>query len=279
MIDDRIQALVRDLGIVLDDETTEALEREIRRQLVNLQTTELNREQADRRVALTEALVRIQHEGGARLASTELVTLSPGALAELVKLAAGHTASEQSPEERMRKGVQVAATQARKDFRNSRTLPLAGFGALVAFVWAQRESFGIDLTGSGQAVFGWGALVVVVLALEIYLFSWTSQQHDARRLRSLYLPDVQAGVLQDFIDRPTFMLGEFREGLGHAVNIRAGNLSASRLFSTVDLESALHDASEMAIERFLKLGVIEPVESWSGLEYRSTGKFSTNKSC
>lgn len=277
-----VEEKARLLGISLDLFTQEALVRAVRTELLDLQEMTQEDGRGERRRVLTEVLGEIRDSTDAKAPSTELVTLSASSLAELLKAAVGTRAENPGPDQRMRAGVQAAATQARKDFRNSRTLPLAGFGAFVAFVWAQRESFGVDLSGVGETSFAAGAFFVLLAAVQLYLIAWIYQRSDEIRLRRLYLPETQAMALREVFQAPTFGVPDFRIAMSHQVSGRtsrlgwaSGRMSIFRgAFSAVDLDGALHDATDLAIERFVKLGVIEPVESWSGLEYRATARFA-----
>lgn len=263
-----LERLASDLGYNWDGGDQKDLERIIERELRDLQIETLSLTQAERRRVLTEAHGRLQKQADDG-PSTEIVALSPTALGDLVRAAVVASSPRPSPEERMRAGAQVAVTQARKDFRNGRTLPLAGSGAAAAFLWSQRATFGVDLTGVGATLFGFGALSALLLACSFLLASWRGQQRDLHRLKSLYSPVTQAAALRH-MSALEFTLDDYRNHLGRLSLDRRfnGGPVHRSILSTVDLESALDDASELALERFTKLRVIEPVVSWTGMDYR-----------
>jgi hypothetical protein len=293
MPEDETLAIAEQLGLTLADPTTEGLVRAIRRELVTLQADDLTDEQQKRRHALTDALATTRRQVATTSAGNEVVTLSADSLAALVKAAAAQAVSGPSVDERMRTGVQVAISQARRDFRTARTLPLAGFAVVLAFVWSQRETFGVDLTEYGS-YFGWGALAVVVLAGAFHWLVYLFQRADEKRLRLLYEPDTQGAALIVMVvayeelpwrDEPDFSklrisVKDFRESLVRVTSRRPEEeeLRPGHLLSTVDMEAALSDAAELAVERFVKLGVLSPREDWTGQEYRLTDKWLTDLS-
>lgn len=271
--EEELERLAHDLGVQIDKPTIASLERSVRVALRDLQIEPSTPEQLDRRQRLTDALGRLNAESDDLQGSSALVKISRGELSEIVQAAVKGSRDESNPGLELRTGVQVAASQARKDFRNARSLPFAGFGAFVLLVWSQREAFGVDLTETGSAVFGAAAAALILTALVGFYVAWRVQRRDEHILRALYRPDTHAYAIRAVGGNQIFLVEEFRRALEAAVRGR-GYRRRMRLLSTVDLDSALDDAAELALERFVTLGVIEPVESWSGLEYRRTERFS-----
>lgn len=268
------------LNIAVEAETRQALQSAIEAELRDLQTSFLTEGQSNRRRELTQGLVELK--AARRKPSTELVTLERDVVADLVRIAADARSGQASPEEKMRAGVTVASTQARKDFRTERSLPFAGLGAVSLFVWSQRDSFGVDLSGVGELGFGVGAGAVLLVAAEVLVLAHLAQRRDERVLRQLYATGPQAIALRAVLDAEKFSAEQYkhalvevasqRDGLSESAHRRGSRVRKNAL-STVDLEAALDDSGELALMRFIQVGVIEPVASWSGAEYRGTGKF------
>lgn len=291
MREQEIAAYAQSLGIDLPRRTEDSLRSAIQSELKTLQGGTLSPDQTERRRVLTDELVQLR-DGDEKKPSTELVPISPNAIAEIVKAAVMAQNPGLSAEDKMRTGVHVTATQAKKDFRNERTWPFAGLGAVVAFVWSQRDALGVDLTGVGSAWWAAGALTTLLMALCWYMLAYRAQRSDERRLRRLYSPSTQGRALRRMFDPPTFTLDKYRFALwrasceeheyvtpdGHPVDLprapqRFRHRTLVSMLSAVDVESAVEDASMLALERFVRLGVIEPVESMIGAEYRLTAKY------
>lgn len=271
MNEEQVKQLASEMNLELDEHTAEALESAILAELRTLQEEPATGDQTTRRQVLTAALQRSK-PAPPQAKSTALVTLTRGDLAEVVAAAVAGSRAESSPEEKLRKGVQVAATQARKDFRSSRSWPLAGFGVVAAFAWSQRETVAADFGLTGTLTLSTLTLAFVLLALLWYLAAWAVTRRDERMLRMLYLPETHAEVLGSLSGREIFAVPDFRRELRDGAYSTRTFLWPS-ILSTVDLRAAIDDATDLAIERLVKLGVIEPVESWSGLEYRLAEKF------
>lgn len=194
--------------------------------------------------------------------------------------------------ERMQASRSVAITKASQDFRNRRKLPLAGLGAVSAILWGTRQAFGANLSNVGTIV--WSAAAGVILLMSIFFLAIVSriQNSDEDTLRQLYDPDTQAIALEGIsslvrtgVIRERFTRNIFRKALWYIANNRtdarvrfrtedidfreAENFRETimsfpgprerkglRFLSTTDFVGALDDSSELAIARFIEMGVL-----------------------
>ena len=200
--------------------------------------------------------------------STELLAIS-GAALERMFMTLAETQKQQTAatekaaaanataaaERRMLEHRTAAATRASSDFTKSRTLPLTGVAAAAATVWGTRSDFGADVSEIGTLAWTVGAVVVILLSGVFWQASHREQERMKLRVRQLYDPDVQSEALArlrlDWFSRFTF-----RESLGDLVAGGEYHGYAARL-STVDYDEALNDAGNLAIDRFVVMGVLE----------------------
>lgn len=84
-------------------------------------------------------------------------------------------------------------------------------------------------------------------------------------LRRLYDPDIHGSVMMQFLEESprglpncdsSFTRSEFRHALWHEVR-GSHSRPNSRLLSTVDLPSALVDASQLALEHLVETNVLK----------------------
>jgi hypothetical protein len=295
-----LAARARELKIELDEATPESLLSEIKRELRGLQSAELTLAQKRRRTKLTAALVEIQTTGEME---TSLSTIPVKTLVRLLDGVESRipVADARQPEREMKKVATVAATQARRDFRASRTLPFAGFGAIVVTLWGLREAFGVDLTWVGTLAFGVAATSAVVVAFVIYLLLGATQRRDEGILKRLFTTRVQTAALRDVLERKQSIERQHRTGHVGEVDFdhdyflarlwvaasgrddlddalyyarsRRQQQSAYRRYeggpsghflSTVDLAAAAEEAADLALDRFVALGTVVAVPSLGG---------------
>jgi hypothetical protein len=204
-----------------------------------------------------------------------------------------------------------AATKASADFRNGRSIPLAGLGVLVAAIWGTRTTFGARLSGVGTALWSVGASLLVAGACAVWVLAARSQRRDESVLRGLYDPEVQEQVLRrlgrDEFERYALRWGLWQAAVYRTLRVRervqlprrenwatsyhrtredwyvletaqndslgvihkplpetgtssTGNWyfpGKARFLSTVDLASALLDATDLSLARFQQLDALE----------------------
>ena len=264
-----------ELGIPLNEVTLQGLKAAIRRELRGLQGDDLTQFERDRLSVLTGALDATPART-AQAASTDLITIGSKALEGIIRAATAPLRADSNPESAMKQSVFVASTQARKDFRSARTLPFAGFGALVLAAWGFRDSFGAGFTAVGTTAFTIGMALVLFLALGVYWLAHLAQRRDERTLRVLYRLDTQAEALSYVVNELsefTFLRSDFEHSL-FVASVHESRLgreafrqrpfsrfSALGSLSTVDLPAALDDATDLALARFVKLGTIAPSDT------------------
>lgn len=267
-----MRKIVDEVGVSVEDDTPAALEKAVLRALARLQQEPMLPEDAARRLTLTEALQSIQVERERRT-STELVPLTPHDLVEVVSAAVKASSPTSSPEEKLRKGAHVARTQSRKDFRNGRVWPFAGIGTVAAFLWSQRATFGIDLTGIDPLMVATGAGVILSGSAIWLLMSWTATRTDEWFIRKMFDTTTHLDVLEQVANNGVFTLSNFRSHLWDRAVSRRRVPGRRSPLSVVDLEGALEEATDLAIERFVNLGSVIPVKSLSGLKYKVADDF------
>jgi len=190
---------------------------------------------------------------------------------------------------RMQKHAVVAKTKATSDFRKSRSLPLGGLAGLTGAVWGTRETFGVNLTDTGTIVWSLVSLYVISVAVIAWVISARHTRRDERYLRRLYDTSTQGFALETAaarrsrygaeveFDRHDFARARWDHSTGgrHGEEVefdrhdfaralwdhstRGRRRIAPSILSTVDLESALDDASNLALERFMELKLVEAV--------------------
>lgn len=265
------------------------------RALLDLQG-ETSPDQAERYRELVESREELRAlDSGIEATGTELVAI-PRTTLELM-LAGSSSSRSRKPEkapgeraaQRMHKRAVASATKASDDFRKSRSWPIGGLLAFVGAVWATREAFGANFSSIGTSVWAGGALTIVSVGALFWAISARSTKLDEERLRRLYEPSTQEFALMsvshdlsieelladrdsmhrdiDFYYRKSrFRREDFTEALWHASgrNNRSSSLLfrqrksvLSSLFSTVDLRSGLTDASNLAIERYFEMKLVE----------------------
>lgn len=165
------------------------------------------------------------------------------------------------PEIRMLDHTTRAVTKASTDFRNGRSLPLAGFGALVVAVVGTREVFGVRTTALDRQMWYLGAGGALIVALVVFLLARINQGRDESSLRRLYDPDIQAEALEPAINRARddrfIVRADYRQLLWHIACWTDTRRPRARPFSTVDIEGAIFDAAQLALERFVAMGVLK----------------------
>lgn len=194
-----------------------------------------------------------------------------------------------TPVKAMKKSVKVATTKATSDFRRDRTFPLASLGIVAAAAWAARDSLGVDLSVVGTQAWMYGTAVVISFSALVLLYSSRAQVRDERILRRLYTPEVQELAFLYFapvssremkrrskrdVSNSRFIspreYAHVLFDIAEVEEVRHRERSSSLLFSarrvryrglrasTVDLEAAVEDAANLALQRLTELGVIEP---------------------
>jgi len=190
-----------------------------------------------------------------------------------------------------------ASTKATSDFRTSRTLPfsLAAIGGIAAAAWSisQKEVLPSGAKGgvsSSHWVIVGIAGVVIVIALWGLFLAYRSQQADEHILGELYDSETQTRALR-YADEESFSgmrrrlqdsgrdpreyrrthgsfdRQEFREALWesaleHSYSIlrrRRLGVGESLLFSKVDLKAACRDSTDLAITRFIDMGLVDVI--------------------
>ncbi|QWS32606.1 hypothetical protein [Curtobacterium aetherium] len=278
MSSSHIAAKAEELGFTPEDGTNaEALQRAIRRELVGLQEYDLDLDRKDRQQQLTDALSELSTEISP---SRQLVPIPADVLTDLVKLAGrpgdqvGGTDPENTATIRLQESRASSRIEATKDFRNSRTFPFAGLGAVIAGLWALREPFGITdvMFLSSYGYFISAAAIFVLIALG-YLVASSSQRRDERTLDYLYDPDTQERALAEVVNERNFVFHsrDFQQALKEQIflsslsfffpflPLRRRRLLGS-LGSKVDLARALRDATMLGLDRFVAAGILRRVK-------------------
>ncbi|WDF31974.1 hypothetical protein PTW37_08715 [Arthrobacter agilis] len=195
----------------------------------------------------------------------------------------------------MRTNVKAVATRASADFTKSRSLPFAGFGALVVSIYGLRNNFDVDVLQLPTELFYPLFITSVTLIVLGYFTATLCQKLASLILRSLYNPDVQESALNSLGDDSSDYFGShsqrvfdmkgrpegshratddgagiiisrglYRYALGKEAFGEAGPRARSlRLFisllSTIDLSAATDDATGLALDRLCDLKIIEPI--------------------
>jgi hypothetical protein len=279
-----LERLADELGLDLagDSPTRDSLKRAIERELQPLQISVAPDEKERYRV-LMDAHARVAADP---LASTELVTITSGALERLLQAVRPESSPGavpgSIPVREMRRSSVAASTRATSDFRKERTLPLVGIGAVVVVLWGTRAAFDINIRVDPST---WGVvcLAIVLACAGLLLLARRNQQLDESSLRRLYDPDWQeealldvAGVPRRYLENQVLADGEdsepmlfsrtqYKQALGVLTGNKMGRRGPrgyessddrvvfGRLLSTVDLESAVDDAADLALQRFFEL--------------------------
>lgn len=282
-----------------DERTKAKLLSLIDRELRDLQVPEPSAEQHERQIVLVEARGELLENGdAASLPSTDLVSLSAvnKMLENFQRSVAQAPISSNfrvGPAEVMRTTVKSTATQASADFTKKRIIPLSVAGGLVATIYGYRRFFGVGelrLSANEFPLFFGGSIMVLGL---IYGVLWLAQVTSNRVLRALYNPDAQEEALNQLISDTSDFFGDhsnreigietltddgraewavardddsfiisralYRDALSDLSFGRGRGGRLLTLLSTMDLVAATDDATGLALDRLIDLGIIESI--------------------
>lgn len=280
-----------------EDQTKENLLSAINLELKVLQVPQPTAAQHERQIVLMEARGELmENDNASPSPSTDLVPISlVSQIVEAIQKSAAPAsamAPRPDPISTMRTHVKAAATKAATDFTKTRALPFAGAGALIASAYGLRTYFNVGDLQLPSALFYPLFAIAAVAIVTGYGLSWMAQRRANRTLRALYDPDIQEAALghlgsetADFFgqhgrrvfesdselgntewavaeDAGSFILNRtmYRDSLGDLASIKSGGgFRFLDLFSTIDLEAAVDDATGLALDRLVDLKIIEPV--------------------
>lgn len=287
------------LGLAGTTPTYDAVRRAIDEKLRSLQPTtteqtpELYSRLVDARRALDELKSAVGNGSGAAI-----IPMPVAAVERLVdavaRLAANNAKPQSSPVDRMQEARSSALATASRNLRNQRALPLAGLGTVTATIWGTRQAFGTDLSHVGTLAWAITSGGIILAAFARWILIHRIQTHDEETLRREFNPDIQASALRLMKELSQFTRQDFRVALWyraayprlsrrqrvkldeHMQLMAAGradfevtfarqNQAVLSFLSTVDLTDAMDDATQLAVEHFIDMGVIS-VRQELGLE-------------
>jgi len=305
-MDEQVASLADEIGVELDDEAgAQDLIAAINRELGDLQAAELSVSQKERQLVLMAARQKALHLRSASQPSTDVV-LSRAAFDSLLAVAVANATrvGEQSSApagtdevKTMRDHFVAAATKASRDYSRRVTVPLTIFSLVVAAAWSAKGAFGVVVPKVSFASWTITSLVALALCACVWGLAWMERLIDSGELRLLYLPESQEAALRRAATmkdvrmgrvtakgakvingRVTIDRGGYESALMHVVAfdspMKIGSIPVfvaiqvvRRFFSNVDRTAAADDATELALLRLVKLGLLEPIVHRNSTRY------------